>query len=167
VGVTDGRAELERDGYRYAIPIVPEPGDYDGQGHLNNAATVRLFNDMRIEYVFGRIGTWWTELIRDEGIIIAARELHVSYDSEGLPGEAFLGAMKYVRREGKSAILEQRIVEATTARSLARAWVVQPAVQRGTVIDWPERYFDIVGQIEGAPIPRRDRGLRQPWGPPD
>src|SRR5258708_4030774 len=75
--------------------------DFDAEGHLNNAATVRLFNDMRIAYVHGRIGAWWPEQIRAEGFVIAAREVHVLYESEGLPGEALVGGMKYVRREGK------------------------------------------------------------------
>lgn len=161
-----GEDELAADGYRYAIPIAVERGDFDGQGHLNNAAIMRLFNDMRIDYVRGRIGDWWTDAIRDQEYVIAAREVHVSYETEGFPGERFVGAMKYVRREGKAAILEQRIVEEAAGRSLARAWVVQLLVQRGTVIDWPQRYFDVVAAIEGRAIDQRPRGPVRAWGPP-
>ena len=161
-----GADELAADGYRYANAVDVQAGDFDGQGHLNNAAIVRLFNDMRIDYVRGSIGAWWTDAIQEQGYVIAAREVHVSYESEGFPGEKFVGAMKYVRREGKAAILEQRLVEASTGRSLARAWVVQLLVQRGTVIDWPDRYFDVVATIEGGPIERRPRGPVRAWGPP-
>jgi acyl-CoA thioesterase FadM len=161
-----GEDELAADGYRDANPIAVRDSDFDGQGHLNNAAIVRLFNDMRIDYVRGSIGDWWTDAIREQEYVIAAREVHVSYESEGFPGEEFVGAMKYVRREGKAAILEQRIVEASAGRSLARAWVVQLLVQRGTVIDWPERYFDVVARIEGRTILRRPRGPARAWGPP-
>jgi acyl-CoA thioesterase FadM len=164
--VNAGERELVADGYRYANAVAVRDSDFDGQGHLNNAAIVRFFNDMRIDYVRGSIGDWWTDAIREQEYVIAAREVHVSYESEGFPGEQFVGAMKYVRREGKAAILEQRIVEATSGRSLARAWVVQLLVQRGAVVEWPDRYFDVVAEIEGGPIERRPRGPRRTWGPP-
>jgi hypothetical protein len=90
----------------------------------------------------------------------------VLYESEGLPGEQFLGGMKYVAREGKAAVLEQRIVESTAGRAIVRAWVVQLLVQRGSVVDWPVRYFARVGEIEGVEIPAAPRGTPRPWGPP-
>jgi acyl-CoA thioesterase FadM len=165
VGVSADRV-LEADGYRVVDPVVTRTEDFDAQGHLNNAATVRLFNDLRIAYVHGRIGAWWSEEIRANAFVIAARELHVLYESEGRPGEEFVGGMKYVGRDGKAAVLEQRIVEATTGRAVARAWVVQLLVQGGVVVDWPERYFDRVAEIEGHTIPARPRSTPRPWGPP-
>ncbi len=161
-----GAEELAHDGYQHVEPVVPEATDYDGQEHLNNAAIVRLFNDMRISYVTECIGAWWLERIRSNGYVVAAREVHVLYESEGLPGEHYLGGMKYVRREGKAAIIEQRIVEATTGRAVARAWIVQLLVQRGTVVQWPDEYFDSVARIEGRPIEQRPRRADLSFGPP-
>jgi acyl-CoA thioesterase FadM len=161
-----GARVLEADGYRVVDAVETCAADFDAQGHLNNASTVRLFNDMRVAYVHGRIGAWWPEAIRTNAFVIAAREVHVLYESEGLPGEAFVGGMKYVGREGKSAVLEQRIVEAATGRPIARAWVVQLLVQAGKVVEWPVRYFERVAEIEGAPIPVRPRTAALPWGPP-
>ncbi len=158
---------LAADDYRVVAPVETRPDDFDAQGHLNNASTVRLFNDMRIGYVHGRIGSWWPDAIRASEFVIAAREVHVLYESEGMPGEAFVGGMKYVRREGKAAVLEQRIVEATAGRAIARAWVVQLLVQRGVVVEWPTRYFGRVAEIEGRVIPARPRPAPRPWGPPD
>ena len=170
MGVSDEDREAARvlaaDGYRAIDPIVTKLDDFDGQGHLNNAATVRLFNDLRIAYVHGRIGAWWPAAIRENAYVIAARELHVLYESEGLPGEEFVGGMKYVSRDGKAAVLEQRIVEATTGRAIARAWVVQLLVQGGNVVDWPARYFERVAEIEGRVLPARPRAEARPWGPP-
>jgi acyl-CoA thioesterase FadM len=157
---------LAADEYRFVCPVEPRADDFDAQSHLNNAATVRLFNDLRIAYVHGEVGAWWPETIRENGYVIAARELHVLYESEGLPGESFVGAVKYVARDGKAAVLEQRIVEATSGRSIARAWVVQLLVQDGTVVDWPERFFDRVCEIEGRPIPAQPRSTVAAWGPP-
>jgi len=161
-----GRRVLETDGYRFVEPITTRAEDFDTQGHLNNAAAARLLNDLRVAYVHGKIGAWWPEEIRANEFVIAARELHVLYESEGRPGERFVGGMKYVGREGKSAVLEQRIVEASDGRAIVRAWVVQLLVQRGTVVAWPARYFERVGEIEGAEIPWRPRSDPRPWGPP-
>ena len=168
MGVNGGgaRATLAEDGYRFVEDVPTRTDDFDQQGHLNNAATVRLFNDLRVAYVRGRIGTWWLDAIRTQGYVIAARELHVLYESEGRPGEEFIGAMKYVRREGKAAVLEQRIVECSTGRPIARAWVVQLLVQAGAVVDWPDEYFDAVAAIEGHVIETRPRGRAVAFGPP-
>jgi acyl-CoA thioesterase FadM len=166
VDASEGARALAADGYRVVDRVPTVADDFDQQGHLNNAATVRLLNDMRVSYVHGRVGAWWPEAIRANGFVIAAREVHVLYESEGLPGEELVGAMKYVGREGKAAVLEQRIVEATTGRPIARAWVVQLLVQAGRVVDWPDRYFERVAEIEGGPIPARPRGVVRPWGPP-
>ncbi len=160
-----GPGALEADGYRFVRRVVPRDDDFDTQQHLNNAATVRLFNDMRVAYVHGEIGAWWPEAIRANEFVIAARELHVLYESEGLPGEPLLGGMKYVARDGKAAVLEQRIVEADGGRAVARAWVVQLLVQRGKVVEWPARYFERVGEIEGREIPVRPRSTPRSWGP--
>jgi len=163
--VIEGERVLRDDGYRFVVPVVPIEGDFDAQGHLNNAATVRLFNDLRIAYVQGEVGFEWVELLRRDTIVVAAKEVHVLYESEGFPGESFVGAMRYVRREGKASILEERIVEATTARPVARAWVVQLLVQDGAVIDWPDIYFARVAEIDGRETPRELR-RHTPWGPP-
>ena len=165
MGVIEGERVLRDDGYRFVVPVVPIEGDFDAQGHLNNAATVRLFNDLRIAYVQGEVGFEWVELLRRDTIVVAAKEVHVLYESEGFPGESFVGAMRYVRREGKASILEERIVEATTARPVARAWVVQLLVQDGAVIDWPDIYFARVAEIDGRETPREPR-RHTPWGPP-
>jgi acyl-CoA thioesterase FadM len=162
--VTEGERVLRDDGYRFVVPVVPVGDDFDEQGHLNNAATVRLFNDLRVAYVQGEVGPAWVELLGRETIVVAAREVHVLYESEAFPGESLVGAMRYVRREGKASVLEERIVEATTARPVARAWVVQLLVQHGAVVDWPDLYFARVAEIEGREIPIEPR-RHAPWGP--
>jgi acyl-CoA thioesterase FadM len=161
-----GASVLAADGYRVVERVDPRYDDFDAQRHLNNAAIVRLLNDMRVAYVHGRVGAWWPDKIRTNNFVIAARELHVLYESEGLPGERFLGGMKYVGREGKAAVLEQRIVESSGGRAIARAWVVQLLVQHGKVVEWPARYFERVGEIEGRDIRVRPRAAAHPWGPP-
>jgi acyl-CoA thioesterase FadM len=161
-----GADTLRADGYRFVVDVVPGPADFDAQGHLNNAATVRLFNDLRGEYARGEIGAEFIEILRRDALVVAAREVHVLYESEGLPQESFVGALRYVRREGKAAVLEQRLVEAATGRAVARAWVLQLLVQEGTVVEWPEVYFARVEASEGREIPAGPRRPAAEWGPP-
>jgi acyl-CoA thioesterase FadM len=162
-----GAEALRADGFRFVTDAVPVPTDFDAQGHLNNASTVRLFNDLRGMYVREGVGAVFLEAIFRDQLVVAAKEVHVLYESEGFPGEAFVGAVRYLRREGKAAVLEQRLVEAETGRAVARAWVLQLLVQRGSVIDWPDSYFSRVAEIEGHEIPRRPRRPAAEWGPPE
>jgi acyl-CoA thioesterase FadM len=157
---------LRADGYHFVVDVETATSDFDAQGHLNNAATVRVFNDLRVAYVRGEIGADWVEVLRRDEIVVAAREVHVLYESQGLPGEAFVGALRYLRREGKAAVLEQRLVEASTGRAVARAWVVQLLVQNGTVVEWPGSYFARIEAIEGREIPVGPRRPAEVWGPP-
>jgi acyl-CoA thioesterase FadM len=159
-----GTSSLEDDGFRFVTPVDPQPADYDAQGHLNNAAIGRLFNDMRIAYIHRHLGEPWREFLRTEGIVVVAREVHVLYESEGLPSEQYVGAMRYVRREGRGAIIEQRIVEAATGRPVARAWVSQVLAHDGSVADWPDFYFARVAEVEGRVIEQRP-SVRREWGP--
>ena len=160
-----GAEALRADGYRFVVDVEPDPADFDAQGHLNNAATVRIFNDIRGSYVRDEVGTEFVSSIRTDRLVVAAKEVHVLYESEGLPGEAFVGGQRYLRREGKAALLEERLVEASTGRGVARAWVLQLLLQEGRVIEWPALYFERVAAIEGFAIPVRPRSPDREWGP--
>ncbi len=61
--------------------------------------------------------------------------------------------------------MEQRLVEATTARPLARAWIVQLLVGADGVEAFPDWFWEAVAELEGAPVPEWD-APRTPWGPP-
>jgi acyl-CoA thioesterase FadM len=160
-----GVETLRADGYRFVVDVEPEPADFDAQGHLNNAATVRIFNDIRGSYVRDDVGPEFVAMLRSDRLVVAAKEVHVLYESEGLPGESFVGGQRYLRREGKAALLEERLVEAATGRAVARAWVLQLLVQDGRVIEWPALYFERVAAIEGFAIPVRARSADREWGP--
>src|SRR5207248_799793 len=127
MGITGGSGFAAYNASKEAIRALTRTaaGDFDAQGHLNNASTVRLFNDLRMAYGRDEVGDVWVDMLRRDGLVVAARELHVLYESEGLPDEEFVGAMRYVRREGKASVLEQRLVERATGRAVARAWVGQ------------------------------------------
>lgn len=140
------------DGFRWVREIVPDERDFDLQGHLNNAATVQLFGRLRVRYLQDCVGEHWG-LHRDgAGHLLVVKEMHVLYESEGLPGERFAGATRAVQRSGRAIILEQRLVELTAARPVARKWLVQLLIADGRAQPWPERYLEGIEAFEGRPL---------------
>jgi acyl-CoA thioesterase FadM len=174
-GVRRGRPQpsagldaLRDDGYVVAFDVEAIDADRDTyQDHLNNAAAVRMFNDLRIAYVADRLAPDWPRHVRRSGLAVVVRELHLLYESEGWMHEAYVGATRVAARRGKAAVLEQRLVEAASARPLARAWVVQLLVDStGAVVAWPDWFFEMVAAVQGAPVPVRVPATRPTWGPP-
>ena len=157
---------LRAEGFTTIFDVVPEPDDADEyQDHLNNTAAVRMFNDLRVAYVAARFAPDWPRYVRRQGLTLVVRELHVSYESEGWMHERYVGATRVDQRRGKSLILDQRLVEATTGRSLARAWVLQLLVgTEGKVIEFPDLYFELAEAAQGAPVPIVE-ATRSEWGP--
>ena len=164
--MTPGARSLHDDGYRFVTGAPTTEADYDQQEHVNNAAIVRLLNDLRIAYVHACLAPRFTDHLRDAGRAHVARELHVLYESEGLPGERFVGGARVVARYGRAGIMEERIVEEASGRPVARAWVVQLLVRDGRVVDYPDWYWELVAAAEGGPVRAVDAPARPPWGPP-
>lgn len=172
-GVRQGEAEpsagvdaLRAEGFRVLFDVESMPEDADRhQDHLNNGAPVRMFNELRMAYVAAHLAPDWPRFIRRSGRTVVVRELHVQYETEGWLHERFVGATRWAARRGKAGLVEQRLVEATTARPLARAWVVQLLVGEQGVEAFPDWFWEAVAEIEGAPIPEWD-AARAPWGPP-
>jgi acyl-CoA thioesterase FadM len=164
-----GTAALLAEGFTVVFDVDPVEADRDEyQDHLNNSAAVRMFNELRTAYVAARLAPRWPKFIRREGMTVVVRELHVLYEREGWMHERYVGATRYVERRGKAGIVEQRLVEAAGGAPLARAWIVQLLVGAdGAVTDWPDWFWEMVGDIQGAPVPTIDAARRAPWGPPD
>lgn len=158
---------LRAEGFTTLFDVEPIPEDEDVyQDHLNNTAAVRMFNDLRVAYVALRFAPDWPRFMRRSNLTLVVRELHVSYDSEGWMHERYVGATRIEQVRGKALILDQRLVEATTGRSLCRAWVLQLVISpEGRVIDPPEMYLEMVERVQGTPVPRLD-AARTEWGPP-
>jgi len=162
-----GADALRAEGYRAVFDVETIEADRDTyQDHLNNTAAVRIFNELRVAYVASHLAPDWPRFLRRGALSVVVRELHVQYDSEGWMHERYVGAMRVALRRGKAALVEQHLVEATTGRSLARAWIVQLLVGGEGVVAWPDLYWDLAATVEGGPIPSDDDGARHPWGPP-
>jgi acyl-CoA thioesterase FadM len=165
---SQGAAALRADGFTVVFDVDPVDADRDEyQDHFNNTAAARMFNELRIAYVASRLAPRWPKFVRRERITVVVRELHVLYEREGWMHERYVGATRYVQRRGKAAIVEQRLVEATAATPLARAWVVQLLVgSDGRVTAWPPWFWEMLQEVQGAPVVPVDEAERPPWGPP-
>jgi acyl-CoA thioesterase FadM len=161
-----GARALACDGYGFVASLTSTAGDFDAQGHLNNVAAVRYLQDLRVGFVMARLAPRWTDHLQAHGLVLVARELHVLYETEGFPGESFVGAARVRIRQGKAGIMEERIVEDATGRAIARAWVVQLLVRAGRVVEYPDWYWDLLERAEGEPVRVLDADARTPWGPP-
>jgi acyl-CoA thioesterase FadM len=163
-----GVAALRADGFTVVFDVDPVDADRDEyQDHLNNTAAARMFNELRIAYVASRLAPRWPKFVRQEGIAVVVRELHVLYEREGWMHERYVGATRYAQHRGKAAVVEQRLVEATTAAPLARAWIVQLLVgSDGRVTAWPAWFWEMVHEVQGAAVAVVDDADRPPWGPP-
>lgn len=162
-----GAAALAADGFAVVFDVEPVPTDADRhQAHLNNSAAVRMFNELRVAYVAARLAPEWPSFIRRNGGTVVVRELRVEYQSEAMMDEQFVGSTRWTARRGKSGLVEHRLVERSTARPVARAWVVQLHLgPTGAVEPFPDRYWEMVAAVEGGPIPIIE-DARKPWGPP-
>jgi acyl-CoA thioesterase FadM len=162
-----GVEALRAEGFRVVFDVEPVEADREEyQDHLNNTAAVRMFNELRIAYVATHLTPDWVRYVRREGRTVVVREIHAQYESEGWMHERYVGAVRWSERRGKAGLVEQRLVEAATARPLARAWVVQLLVTPDGVASFPDWFWDQVAEIEGGPIPATDGASRAPWGPP-
>jgi len=163
---SSGVDALRADGFRvlFDVESVPEDGDRY-QDHLNNGAPVRMFNELRMAYVAAGLAPDWPRFLRRSGRTVVVRELHVQYETEGWLDEQFVGATRWAARRGKAGLVEQRLVEAGTARPLARAWIVHLMVGEQGVEAFPDWFWEAIAGLEGAPIPEWDE-TRAPWGPP-
>lgn len=154
------------EGYRFVRSVVLTDADIDRQGHLNNAAVARHFNDLRVAYIADGPGTPWHRYLAAEHLTVVVRELHIAYDREATIADDLVGCVRVIARRGKAKIVEQRIIDAVRDVVVARAWVVQLVVRDGSVIEFPEFYWDAIAAVEGRQIPPEPRGRVRDWGPP-
>ena len=161
-------AALRADGYTVVFDVDPVEADRDEyQDHLNNTAAVRMFNELRTAYVAAHLAPRWPKFLRHEGMTVVVRELHVLYEREGWMHERYVGATRYRERRGKAAIVEQCLVEKSSAAPLARAWILQLLVgSDGRATEWPEWFWTMVHDLQGAVVPTIADAHRLPWGPP-
>ncbi len=153
-------------GYRFVIAAPVGPSDFDAQGHLNNAAIVAIFNNTRMIYVPTRIGPRWTNYLKPAGVVVVAKELHVRYESEGMPTDELLSAVRMKERRGRATIVEQQLLARADRRVIASAWIVQLLVKDGAAIEWPEWYWGLLEEGEGHPFPPGPSLPRVEWGAP-
>jgi acyl-CoA thioesterase FadM len=148
----------------YTAQTILEPGEsaYDMQGHLNNAAIVGLFSELRMFYMREIAGGIRRHLVPD-GVVVGVRDLFVRYESEGMPGEQVRGGCRIVGRSNRAYLFDEII--AAGNRVIARAAVVECVIDRaaGKAIEVPAALWEWFESVEGRsmpvaplPVPRLD-----------
>ena len=151
------------DGYPFVDDVdVPESA-YDEQGHLNNVAVLRLFEQLRRNYM-AATGGLHREFL-PAGLVIGVREMVCSYVTEAMPSEELRGACRVLGRSRRSYLFDE--VLAAGDRVVARVRVLECVIEReaGRAIEIPEEFWSIFERMEGRsmppgplPFPRTDWG---------
>ena len=153
-------------GYAYTADLAVTDDDLDVQRHLNNVAIVRLFQELRVGYVQTHMAPG--RLVLFDEVVVVTADVHVSYLSQGMPGEAFRGGARVLARTEKAYCYDEVVVAAADRRVIARARVVELWLSRetGRVIALPEGFVEMLERAEGRsvlvdelPVPRID------WSP--
>jgi acyl-CoA thioesterase FadM len=154
------------DGYAFTMSLVVGDDDLDVQGHLNNVAIVRLMQELRVGYVSRKLAPGRLALFDD--VIVVTADVHVSYLSQGMPGDTYVGAASIVARNDKAYCYDEVVVTAD-GRVIARARVVELWLSRqsGRVIPLPETFVSMIDAAERRPVTVGDLPLpRIDWSAP-
>lgn len=141
------------DGYAFTSDLALLDGDLDVQGHLNNVAVYRLFQELRVGYVQQRLAPGRLDIYDD--VVVVTADAHVSYLSQGLPGEAYAGGAGIVARNDNAYCYDEVIVAVSDRRVIARARVVELWVSRSTgrVIPLSSAFLERLDATEPRPVP--------------
>lgn len=139
-------------GYAYATALEVSNDDLDVQGHLNNVAIVRLMQELRVGYVRERLAPGRLALYDD--VVVVTADVHVSYLSQGRPGEAYAGAASIVARTDKAYCYDEVLIARQDDRVVARARVVELWLSRttGRVIPLPDTFLAMLEATEPRPV---------------
>jgi acyl-CoA thioesterase FadM len=139
------------DGYPLETVVdVPESG-YDEQGHLNNVAVLRLFEQLRRKYMM-KTGHLRREVL-PEGLVIGVREMVCSYVTEAMPSEELHGGCRVLGRSRRAYLFDE--VLAAGNRVVARARVLECVIDRnaGRAVEIPADFWAIFERMEGRSMP--------------
>ena len=168
-----GRDRVRAQLARRRLP-VRRPGA-DGAGRLRRAGAISTTprscgcsTTCGSRTCVGAVGEWWPDFIAEHRCVVAARELHVLYESEGLPGESFVGAMRYIaaRREGadpRGALGRGR----HRARDRARRGWCSCSCGTAPSSTGPSATSHESRRSRGSAFPHARRATSARWGPPE
>jgi acyl-CoA thioesterase FadM len=139
-------------GYAFVTDLAVGDGDLDVQGHLNNVAIVRMMQDLRVGYVRERLAPGRLAIYDD--VIVVTADVHVSYLSQGMPGDTYAGASSIVARNERAYCYDEVVVVRDGARVVARARVVELWLSKATgqVMALPEPFLAMLDAAEPRPV---------------
>jgi acyl-CoA thioesterase FadM len=139
------------DGYPLVTVVDVPATAYDEQGHLNNVAVLKLFEQLRRRYML-ETGHLRREML-PPGMVVGVREMVCSYVTEALPSEELHGGCRVLGRSRRAYLFDE--VLAAEERVVARARVLECVVDRGAgrAIEIPAEFWAIFEKIEGREMP--------------
>lgn len=137
--------------YRFVIDVAVSDTDLDMQRHLNNAAIVRLFQELRIAYIQDHVVR--RRLGMYDGTVVVVADLHCHYESQGSAEDSYRGGTAIVARTEKAYCYDQVLVAGAEERVVARCRVVELFTDGRRVVPIPEPWWAEVERAEGREIP--------------
>ncbi|MCE9591766.1 MAG: acyl-CoA thioesterase [Planctomycetes bacterium] len=116
---TDGRAIAFDDPDPYFMEHTVEPGDIDGQGHVNNAVYVSWMD--RAAFAHSRAVGYDMEAYRRAGASFVVRRHEIEYFAPAFEGERIVVATWPCRMERFTALRRHHIVRVADGATLVKA----------------------------------------------
>jgi acyl-CoA thioesterase FadM len=137
--------------FPYVRPVTVTPADGDVQGHLNNVAAVRLFQDLRVQFVLERLAPGAVALYDDVVVVVA--DQHVHYASQGSLDETYTGGLRVLGRTDKAYCYDEILWAGE--RVVARCRLVELFVSRSTgrVMTLPDEFVERLSAAAGRSVP--------------
>ncbi|MBS1251955.1 MAG: 1,4-dihydroxy-2-naphthoyl-CoA hydrolase [Anaerolineales bacterium] len=138
-------------GFNFVTPIEVRFRDLDSLGHVNNAVLITYLETARVKYLLSLVER---ESLQDLNIILA--EVTCSYRSPAYYGESLETGVRITEIGNKSFVMEYRIEERETRRTVVTASSIQVAYDYETQqsIPVPARFVERAEVLE-------DRSLRK------
>lgn len=134
--------------YDTVFELIPDVGDFDHNGHVDNVGVVRLLHVARSRWLLSLKG-------RPPGNIYVVRHLIVSYESEGFPDRSYRCGVRATDRGRRSLTLASTLTADDIVVATATAvHVCFDTNDRRPVEVWPEVVRDIEAR-QGAELPLR------------
>jgi len=135
--------------FKFFHPIEVRYGDLDPQGHVNNAKYLTYFEQARVMY-FDQLGLFSADRsFMDIGVIIA--DIHIAYHAPVRLNMPIKVGVRAKKIGGKSIVLEQAVVAATTGKEMAKGEVVMVTYdyRDQKTIPVPDEWRNKISRFEG------------------
>lgn len=138
--------------FHFFHPIEVRYGDLDPQGHVNNSKYLTYFEQARIAYWI-QLGLFTKDQsFMEIGVILA--DVHITYLEPIYYGQNIKVGVHVSKLRNKSMTWEQKVVDADTAKELAKGEVIVVAYdyRAEKTMFIPPEWREKITEIEGLKV---------------